>query len=316
MIKKDDWYTAAELKAYEHQQTARAFMKKKKFHEAIKELKKASRCDPFCPNYFCNLGYLYWKTGQTKESIVCYRKCVELIDDSINITGLLNETRREIKDYAEMLTSAGVVMDNVGDPDAKRCLETALSLDPNNWGARYNLGRYYLKKDLMEDAICEFTAAYKFNKHNPDLITDLAYAYNNVGMIEEAIGLIDGYGKDHPLTNGMLNILGASYACFDTTMSDAIRCFQEMVVNKPNESFPHALLAYSYAELGWKSEAYSEIDIAKKLNKKEKDHETEDLIKAVLEKLDEPGDDKNTMLFLYLFMLTKKKMNNRYYTKR
>ena len=315
MNNKDDWYTAAELKAYGHQQKARAFIKKKKFHEAIKELQKASRCDPFCPNHFCNLGFYYRETGQIKESIACYKRCVELIDDIINTTGQKKKTQREIKDYSIMLASAGGVMNDMGDPDGKRCLETALRLNPNNWVVRYNVGLCYLKNNFMEDAIREFTAAFKFNKHNPDLITDLAYSYNSVGMIEESIGLIEGYRKDHPLTNRMLNILGASYACFDTTMSDAIKCFQQMVVNEPNESFPHALLAYAYADLGWKNEAYGEIDRAKALNKEEQDKDTEELIKDVLKILEDPGDDKNTRLFLFLLMLMKKKMYDKKYKK-
>ncbi|MCL4469341.1 MAG: tetratricopeptide repeat protein [Deltaproteobacteria bacterium] len=346
MIGKKDKYQVNKEKAYEHQQAALKFIKKKKIHEAINELKEATRCDPFCPNHFNNLGYYYWKIGQVKEAAVYGRRCFELIDGVIStyrdlvcskfvrdaiadvaddevISGLENRTHEEIradadeeiKDYADMLAGAGSIMDIVGDPDAKRCLETSIYLNPNCWIARYNLGLYYLKRDLTEDAISEYSAAYKFNKQDPGLITNLSYLYNSVGMIEESISLIDAYKKDHPLTNDMLYILADNYYGLKHD-SEVLTILKKIVNNEPQSAFAHAAIADMYAHLGWKSEAYKEINIAKSLNKEEKEQGAENIIKKVLKWLDDPDDDNNTMLFLFLLMLMKKKMNDKKNLKR
>ncbi|MCL4467506.1 MAG: tetratricopeptide repeat protein [Deltaproteobacteria bacterium] len=310
MIGKKDKYQVNKEKACEHQQAARKFIKKNKIHEAINELKEAARCDPFCPNHFCNLAYYCMEIGQGKEAAVYSRRCFELIDEVISTTGLENRTHEEIKDFADMLAGAGTIMDYIGEPDAKKFLETAATLAPENWNARYNLGLYYLKNNLTEDAISEFSVAYKFNKQNPDLITELSYSYNSVGMIEESISLIDAYKKDHPLTNEMLYILADNYYGLEHE-SEALAILKKIVDNEPQSAFAHAAIADVYAHLGWKSEAYKEINIAKGLNKEEKNQDAENIIKEVLKWLDDPDEDNNTMLPLILLMLTKKKMNNK-----
>ncbi len=310
MIDKKDKYTVDKTKAYEHQQAARTFIKKKKYHEAIKELSEAARYDPFCPNHFCNLGYYCMEIGQEKEAAVYSRMCFELIDEVINTTGLKHKTQVEIKDYAEMLSGAGTIMEYYGDPDAKRCLETAATLDPKNWSARYNLGLYYLKTDLTEDAISEFTAAYNLNKHYPDLITELAYSFSSVGMIDESFRVIDTYKKDHPLTADMQYILADNYYGLGHG-NDALVILKEIADKEPKSAFVHAALAEVYAHTGMKNEAYNEINIAKRLNKEKKDQEVENIIKNVLKWLDDPDDDNNTMVPVFLLMLMKNKMSDK-----
>jgi len=314
MIDQNNNYTIDKAKAYEHQQAARNLFKKNKILEGIEELKKAIRYDPVCPNHFCNIGYYYMEINQGKEAVIYARRCYELIDEAIKATGLQDKTQGQIKDFSNMLATAGSIMEYYGDPNARRCLETAVRLNPKNWGARYNLGLYYLKNGLTEHAINEFEAAYKFNKHYPDLITVLAYSYNDVGMIEESISVIDAYKQGHPLTEEMLYILADNYYGLGRD-SEVMGILKEVIEKNPNSAFAHAALGEVYAHAGWEKEAYDEIMIAKSLNKIEKDQDAENIIKKVLNWLDDPDDDNNTMLPVFLLLLLKKKMLEKRYSR-
>lgn len=308
MSNNKNMYQIDQQKATQHYRRANNFHKEKKHYEAIKELQKAISYNPFVCEYHYNLGTTYLEVNENRKAYACYKICLSFLDEIIEITDLQSIPKKMLADDVIMLSNMGYVFEQFDDPNAKRCLEAAIRIDQNSFNARYNLGLYYFKRDLMEDAIVELTKAYTLNRHASDTIECLAYSYQDVGMIDESIDLIEGYKKDHPLTNGMLNILGVAYSYLDTTMNEAIKCFRKMTENEPKASFPHVLLAYAYAELGWKREAYSEIDIAKSLNKEEQDQDTEELMKDILEELDDSGDDNNPQMVLYLLMLLKKKM--------
>ncbi len=311
MIKNETRHQIDKHKATQHFERAVRYHDARRNDEAVKELKKAVRYNPLKYTYLYNLGTTYLEIDDYRNAYIWYKKCMPFLEEVIRTAGFKGKPKKRLDDNVMMLANLGTVFEQFDDPDAKRCLQAAIKINPHSFNARFNLGLYYCKRDLLEDAIPELSKAYSLDMNSSDTIECLAYAYHNVGMVDESIGLIEGYRKDHPLTNGMLNILGAAYSSFDRTMSGAIKCFQEMVINEPKKSFPHALLAYAYADLGWKNEAYGEIDRAKALNKEEKDKDTEELIKDVLEELDEPEDDNKKRMAFYLLMLIKKKMKEK-----
>ena len=131
------------------------------------------------------------------------------------------------RDSEIWLLAANITEDYGRDLDAMALLEKALSVDPTNYKAYYNLGniqlkgnRYYsaiesydkclkikkdfsyawynlgnvyLKLDNYQKAKSAFMRAISFNKTNADFYYNLAYAYKKTGNIKQAEKMLNIY---------------------------------------------------------------------------------------------------------------------------
>lgn len=296
--------------------------------EAIKELHRARRYKPDDHYVLHNLACYYDEIGQKEQAYLYSQLCFQVLVDIIEAEKIADKNlvvpRIIVRDYAIMLAGVGhIFLENNDEDKAKRCYEIALKIDPENAPARYNMAGYYLKKNLIEDAMDEYQKAYMYiwNDHEmkqellPEIVTNLSYCYSNMGMLQEGVNLIEEYIKEYPAIPEMLRNLSSLYLDLNR-LDDAVESFRRWSCLEPGSAMPHAGLAVVYALRGWRNEAYGEIDIARRLNEKSNDHEVEELIKGALEILEDQDGCFNLMLFLLILAMVKGRMKRQQLVKR
>ncbi len=207
-----------------------------------------------------------------------------------------------------MLASAGTILMENRDSDAKRCLELAVRIGPRNWLARYNLGVYYYNQGLVEDALREYQIAYKLNKNDPEIIVNLSGCYGILWMEEQGVEIIEKYLKNHPPVPDLLANLVTAYGNLNRTEEANYVC-KQWINLAPDSPAAYAGLGPGYALLGRREDAYREIATAIKLNEKVHDELAEDWIKSALEILKDPGDNFRLFLLWLMILMVRRRRN-------
>ena len=105
-----------------------------------------------------------------KEIIVLYN--TNKIREAYSLISKIPEDKRD----AEIWLLAGNITQDYGkSTDAEFLFQKAISIEPKNYKAYYNLGTLYLKEEKFNSAIENYKLCIKNNK-------EFAYAWNNLGL--------------------------------------------------------------------------------------------------------------------------------------
>lgn len=120
---------------------------------------------------------------------------------------------------------------------------------PNSPGVHSNLGRVYVEKGLLEEALKEFKTAIKLNPRAYKALYNLGYAYEQKGLIPEAIQMYERAIRINPkYTDAHFN-LGNIYAR-SGRLADAVRAYKSALEIDPRDTTVRNNLGVIYARQG------------------------------------------------------------------
>ena len=183
-------------------------------------------CFLFLIGFIFSSEYCYAENADismTKQEIIVLYN-TNRIKEAYQMISNIPESERDSELW---LLAANITEDYGRDLDAMALLEKAISVDPTNYKAYYNLGniqlkgnRYYsaiesyenclkikkdfsyawynlgnvyLKLDNYQKAKSSFMRAISFNKTNADFYYNLAFAYKKTGNIKQAEKMLNIY---------------------------------------------------------------------------------------------------------------------------
>jgi len=154
--------------------------------------------NPNCWFGYNHLGAVFDQKGQIDQSILCYRKSVEIKPDNFfGQDALSSELQRKGQfeeavihsqkavelgpDFAEARNNLGLALAQNGQLDEaitqfQNALEMALEIDPKRSDFHNNLGNAFLKAGQVSNAIDEFEMALQINPHNAQAQQNLTLA--------------------------------------------------------------------------------------------------------------------------------------------
>lgn len=107
---------------------------------AVAMLKRAIKLRPDIPDIWSNLGLIHWRTGSLEDAEICFRRAVHLAPDSHTYQG-----------------NIGIFLGAIGRPnEALTHLETAVRLDPENLGPRWDRCLLYLREGNWKKGLFEY----------------------------------------------------------------------------------------------------------------------------------------------------------------
>jgi tetratricopeptide (TPR) repeat protein len=152
------------------------YMAQYKYPEAIKVLEKSIKLTPKFVAGYQTLGDAYRRAHQYDKAILAYKKAMELSGkpNDAMLAGM-GESLRANKDY----------------PKARKYLEEAVTKNPDNAIAHYQLGLCYLSLEKNKEAITQLEEALKAKAIIQDsfkvqIVTYLGQAYEKDGNSEKA----------------------------------------------------------------------------------------------------------------------------------
>lgn len=171
-------------------------------------------------------------------------------------------------DNSEYQSNFGYVLWKLGRlAEAIAAERVALKLDPRNFSAHYQLGRFLLrmgdKKDLTE-AISELRRALELNPRHYDVRFELIAAYRELGNLAEAAAQLDVLQESRPTDARVFYVT----ALLDTDRNDlsaAVRNFNEAIRRDPTMygAYQDLGLAYSKAKQ-WDDAAKTFAELARR----------------------------------------------------
>lgn len=159
--------------------------------------------DDMCEYGLYILGLIYRQEGDVQMSLEQFRKAVHLnpnnassMKQAARSLFLLGKHKSAMEGYAEaskmnprdweLLHNQGVCCVCLEDLDqAIELFQAAISLSPQTVSFK-QLGRVYLKRGAVEDAIEIYTRAIKYTPEDPDLLTTLGLLYLHVESNQKA----------------------------------------------------------------------------------------------------------------------------------
>ncbi len=176
--------------------------------EAVKAIEKALDIDPENLNNMVLFGNLLFLQNRYKDAAAKYEKALEFDKENPSALYNLALTRFKLGDEItgiEYLKRAGTA-DRAGEiahlsyaklgvifterkdyEMAKKYLELAASLEPEDPVDRYNLGIVYLKEGDLESAVKEFEKAEEFGREDAELLENLGEAYYSLREYDKSI---------------------------------------------------------------------------------------------------------------------------------
>lgn len=153
---------------------AMEYYKQGKLDEAEKLFKAIIPLKPDSPSVYYNLGLINFKKKEYGKAIENFRKCIEkarnggmMIDAYLN-SALCYKKLGKLK-------------------EAEKQLISALQLNPDDPGIRYNLGLIYLREDEPEKALDEFRRSLSSEEFQTDARIGMGLCYARMNQREKAV---------------------------------------------------------------------------------------------------------------------------------
>ena len=153
-----------------------------------------------------NLGNLYERSGNDKDSIPIYNEIVRLDPKNIDALNALGGIYRRLKQYDKSISvlEKAVIVDennsqvfyNLGYTyklmekydDALACFDRVVDANPNDALAYNHLGTIYALEEKHDKAIAAYQRGLKVDPNHPILHLNLAKSYEQTGNYELSIG--------------------------------------------------------------------------------------------------------------------------------
>jgi tetratricopeptide (TPR) repeat protein len=162
------------------------------------------------------------------------------------------------------LYSSGVVARNPAWKNDRTLWEDAVTKSPDAAIARYNLGLILYQEGYLDRAIQQYQAALRLQP-SPKVYNDLAVAYNDVGLSDRAIGLLQIAVRMSPEFADAHNNLGVAYIS-KRLYRKAIEHLKIAAALNPSFSGTYSNLGLSYEGLGMRDDAITNYEIALRLD--------------------------------------------------
>jgi tetratricopeptide (TPR) repeat protein len=190
-----------------------SYLQSERYSNAVTEYIKAISLSPHSAESWLNLGYAYEKLGKRNKAVEAIHHAVELdpsnVEARMNLAAFYEDANQF--DKAAALYEQVIKIDGANRGDAyagvarcliekgnvagakKYCLE-AISTNPNNAAAHWQLGTIYWKKENKpEDAVKEFKTAVTIDPNTADFYENYALLLEELGRKDEAIATWKSY---------------------------------------------------------------------------------------------------------------------------
>ncbi|HEX7018710.1 MAG TPA: tetratricopeptide repeat protein [Gemmatimonadaceae bacterium] len=174
-----------------------AYLQTARYAEAADAFEKALKLVPTSDTW-TNLGIAYAWMGQFQQALPAYQKAVDLSPSSDAWLSNLADCYRWVGNRQKAVETYD---------RAIALAYKALTVNPNNWTTRLNLGTYYVKKGDAAQGLKFITAALEHDASNPGYLYNLAVAHALTGDKPRALdalrkafdaGYPAGFAKDDP----------------------------------------------------------------------------------------------------------------------
>jgi serine/threonine-protein kinase len=174
-----------------------AYLQTARYAEAADAFQKALKLVPTA-DMWSNLGIAYAWMGQFQQALPAYQKAVDLSPSSDAWLSNLADCHRWLGNQQKAIQTYD---------QAIALAYKALTVNPNNWTTRLNLGTYYVKKGDAAQGLKFITAALEHDPSNPGFLYNLAVAHALTGDRNPALenlrkafdaGYPAGFAKDDP----------------------------------------------------------------------------------------------------------------------
>jgi tetratricopeptide (TPR) repeat protein len=156
------------------------------YKDAIQSFSRALQLDPSSAEAHLGLAMAQWGAGKTSEATASFEEGIRRFPrDSPHYTK-----------YARMLLELGAqIGDSGAESHAVLLLQKAISLNPSQPDAHYELGNLALSKGNTRQAVQELEAAAKLDPGSSSTRYALSRAYRRLGRNEEASKEMQVYNK-------------------------------------------------------------------------------------------------------------------------
>mgnify|MGYP001569100521 CR=1 FL=1 len=146
----------------------------RKYPEALAEYLNALKYKPDNPLIYNNISYLYLRMGVYETALQDAKKALALNSD-----------------YIPAMVNAGISLAALNrDDEAERLLKRAVTSEPYNRNALYNLGLLYEKEKRFKEALDMYQNLV--NTGDYDAYSHMARVFEQSGRREDAIGIYSG----------------------------------------------------------------------------------------------------------------------------
>jgi Flp pilus assembly protein TadD len=150
---------------------AAQLMQKKKYPEAITQLKKAIALDPTSQDAYSTLGSLYLQTGNTKGAVDAYKNQIRVNPSSADAYNSLGNAYLQAGNQA----------------DAEKAYKTSARMDGSTTYAPYALGNMYLQQGRYAEATTQFAKVVSIAPQDAHGYYGLAAVDNKQGNFSAAV---------------------------------------------------------------------------------------------------------------------------------
>jgi len=155
------------------QAAAAQLIQKKKYPQAIVQLKKAIALDPKSPDAYGTLGSVYLQTGDTKGAIGAYKNQIRVSPASADAYNSLGNAYLQAGNQSE----------------AEKQYKTSARIDGSTTYAPYALGNIYLQQGRYSEAATQFAKVVKIAPRDAHGYYGLAAVDNKKGDFSRAVTL-------------------------------------------------------------------------------------------------------------------------------
>jgi len=270
-----------------HTNLAAVYHRKRKFNEAIRELKSAIQANPHYVEAYNRLGNIYTDMGKLGEAYEAYRKAIEIdpfSPDAYNNLGLhyyllgeydkaLAVLKRVLKiaPAADTYNNLGLVYAEMGKfKEAVAAYNKAIELDPDYPDPYNNMGIIYFHLGKKDKASALYKKAIDINPTYLNAYINMGLFYYDLGQVEKSIEYYQKAIEIAPYSIEAYNNLGVAYISQEE-MDKAIAVYKKIIALDPAYADAYYNIGVVYEALGELEKALSFFRKTIEINPQHKD---------------------------------------------